>query len=399
MIICIAGKNSIATSALIHSIELFGSKKIVACPNPSDDGVSRWQPSLRRYAQEFGIKIVSLEELYEIKDLIFLSLEYEKLIRPEKFLSSELFNIHFSKLPSYKGMYTSAWPILNGELHSGVTLHKIDSGIDTGEIINQKTFLISRDETARTLYFKYLEHGLNLFKENICNLVNKNYASTPQKDSNSSYFSKDSINYRDLKINLLNTAEIISRELRAFTFREYQLPIIKNIKIGNHEILTQRSSLEPGTLIQNNHGWTLSTIDHDLFLEEDLSNTFFDWLNLSIDNKTSSFSEKQTRSINVKNKNGWSPLMIAAFSGDKQACNILISSGANVNDANENGTTPLMYAKDFCLSQDNFDFCKFLIQKGANPNQKDHFGKNVLDYAMANKQSDAVHFFKRYVHL
>ena len=127
MVICIAGKNSIATSALLHSIELFGGEKIVACPNPSDDGVSRWQPSLRRYAQEFGIKIVSLEELYEIKDLVFLSLEYEKLIRPEKFISTQLFNIHFSNLPSYRGMFTSAWPILNGERQSGVTLHKIDS--------------------------------------------------------------------------------------------------------------------------------------------------------------------------------------------------------------------------------------------------------------------------------
>lgn len=397
MIICIAGKNSIATSALIHSIELFGAKQIVACPNPSDDGVSRWQPSLRRYAQEFGIKIVSLEELYEIKDLIFVSLEYEKLIRPEKFLTNELFNIHFSNLPSYRGMYSSAWPILNGELYSGVTLHKIDLGIDTGEIIDQKTFLISHDETARTLYFKYLKHGLNLFKENICNLVKKNYTSTPQQDSNSSYFSKDSINYHDLSINLLNTAEIISREIRAFTFREYQLPIIKNINIGNHQIMSQRSSLEPGSLIQSKGGWTLSTIDYDLFLEEDLSYTFFDWLNSSIDNRTSSFSEKQIKSINIKNKNGWSPLMIAAFSGDKQACNILISLGANVNDANQNGTTPLMYAKDFCLSQDNFDFCKFLIQKGANPNQKDHFGKNVLDYAIANKHTNAVIFFKEYV--
>ncbi len=396
MIICIAGKNSIATNALIHSIELLGKEKIVACPNPSDDGISRWQPSLRRYAQEFGIKIVSLDELYEIKDLVFLSLEYEKLIRPEKFLSNQLFNIHFSNLPSYRGMYTSAWPILNGELHSGVTLHKIDSGIDTGELIDQKIFDISPEETARTLYFKYLEFGLNLFKENIGKLVEKKFTSIPQKNLNSSYFSKDSINYSDLNINLNNTAEMISREIRAFSFREYQLPNIKNVKVGNHKIMAQRSSLKPGSLIQSEDGWTLSTIDYDIFLEEDLSDTFFDWLNLPVNDRSSIFSKEHYQFVNLKNKNGWTPLFIAAFNGDKQACQSLLSAGADINESNLNGTTTLMYAKDYCSRNNNFDLCKFLIENGANPYQNDFFGKNVLDYAILNKQTDAVNFFKGY---
>ena len=34
-------------------------------------------------------------------------------------------------------MYTSIWPIINGENYCGVTLHEIDSGIDTGDIIDQ----------------------------------------------------------------------------------------------------------------------------------------------------------------------------------------------------------------------------------------------------------------------
>jgi len=397
MMICIAGKNSIATNALIHSIELYGGEKIVVCPNPSDDGISRWQPSLRRFAYEFGINVVKLEDLYEINDLIFLSLEFEKIIRPEKFLSTQLFNIHFSNLPSYKGMFTSAWPILNGELQSGVTLHKIDSGIDTGEIIDQKIFDISPNETARTLYFKYLKYGLNLFKENVRNLVEKNYTSTPQKYSNSSYFSKNSINYSDLNINLNNTAEIISREIRAFSFREYQLPNIKNMRVGSHQIMTQRSNLKPGSLIQKNDGWILSTIDYDVFLEEDLSNVFFDWLNLPVNNRSCTFSVEQRQFINFKNENGWTPLMVAAFNGDQYACQTLLSLGADINQTNLNGTTTLMYAKNYCSRIKNFDLCKFLIKNGSNPHQKDYFGKNVLDYAILNNQTDVVNFFNGYI--
>lgn len=397
MLICIAGKNSIATNALIHSIKLFGANRIIACPNPSDDGMSRWQPSLRRFAHELGVKIVTIDQIYDIKDLIFISLEYEKIIHPEKFSTTQLFNIHFSKLPAYKGMYTSAWPILNGEGESGVTLHKIDRGIDTGEIIDQKIFKITDKETARSLYFKYLKHGINLFEKNIIKLCNKKFELIPQSHHKSSYFSKDSINYVNIQINLNNTAEKISQELRAFTFREYQLPNIKNVRIGNHQIMSQRSLLKPGTLIQKNNGWTLSTIDYDLFLEEDISNTYFDWLNLPVNDRSHIFSAEQLQFINVKDKNGWTPLIIAAFNGDKQACQILLSIGAEANETNANGTTPLMYAKDYCSKISNFELCKFLIENGSNPFQKDYFGKNVLDYAILKKQTEAVNFFKGYI--
>ena len=59
---------------------------------------------------------------------------------PKNFLNARLYNIHFSYLPAYKGMFTSALPIKNGEVDSGVTLHKIESGIDTGDIIDQIKF-------------------------------------------------------------------------------------------------------------------------------------------------------------------------------------------------------------------------------------------------------------------
>lgn len=397
MLICIAGKNSIATNALIHSIKLFGANKTIACPNPSDDGVSRWQPSLRRYAHELGVKIVNIDELYNIKDLIFVSLEYEKIIHPEKFSTKQLFNIHFSKLPSYKGMYTSAWPILNGEDESGVTLHKIDQGIDTGEVIDQRIFKISNEETARSLYFKYLKYGFDIFKKNIGRLCNKRFELIPQSYYKSSYFSKDSINYANIKINLNNTAEKISQELRAFTFREFQLPTIENIKIGHHKIINQRSSMKPGTLTARENGWVLSTIDYDLFFKQDFSEVFFDWLNTSNKNIPDMFLKKNIPHINLKNRNGWSPLMISTFNGDIIASKKLISMGALINDTNSNGTTPLMYAKDFCLKSSNFELCEFLIESGANPKQLDFFGKNVLDYAILNRQTKAINFFKRYL--
>ena len=137
--------------------------------------------------------------MYNIKDLKFFSLEYSQLIKPQLFESNHLVNIHFSLLPAYKGMYTSAHPLLNGE-SSGVTLHKIDSGIDTGDIISQLKFDINLNDTARDLYMKYLLFSLKLFKENFKNILNDNYSTVPQEKINSSYFSKKSIDYSNLKI-------------------------------------------------------------------------------------------------------------------------------------------------------------------------------------------------------
>lgn len=62
-----------------------------------------------------GGQNITLEQAYEIENLIFISCEFDQLIKPEKFNSPFLYNIHFSLLPAYKGMYTSALPLYNGE--------------------------------------------------------------------------------------------------------------------------------------------------------------------------------------------------------------------------------------------------------------------------------------------
>ena len=56
----------------------------------------------------------------------------------------------------------SIFPILNGESTSGTTLHLIDHGIDTGDVITHNEFQIDLQDTCRDLYFKYLISVLRL---------------------------------------------------------------------------------------------------------------------------------------------------------------------------------------------------------------------------------------------
>jgi len=233
MKLCIAGKNNIAVDSVKYLLNnnLIPKNKLLILPNNDDNGIDDWQNSIKKYSKKHNLGITKLEEIYSYEDLIFISLEYNKIIKPHNFESKKLFNIHFSALPKYKGMYTSVWPILNGENTSGVTLHRIDDGIDTGDIIDQKIFKISINWTARDLYFNYLIYGYELFKKNIVNLINNNSTCYKQSNILSSYYSKKSLNFSKINIDLNKTALEIHNQLRAFIFQEYQLPIIKNSKI------------------------------------------------------------------------------------------------------------------------------------------------------------------------
>lgn len=242
MNICIAGKNNIAVKSLEYLIlsKIININDIFVCPIENDLGMDTWQLSLRKFAEVNNLKIIKLNELYDIENLVFISLEYDKIIKPSLFKTKKLFNIHFSHLPKYKGMFTSIWPILNGELRSGVTLHKIDSGIDTGDIIAQYKFDIDINDTARDLYFKYLDYGLQLFKDFIKNIVNNNYSYIKQPYLNSSYYSKNSIDFNNIKIDLIKTSFEIHNQIRAFIFPEYQLPMLNGHYLTKSELINEK---------------------------------------------------------------------------------------------------------------------------------------------------------------
>ena len=90
---------------LSYMLENFTQYNYYVIVNKTDKGVDTWQPSLKK-AQNLNIKIINLKEAYNI-DCLFLSCEFDKIIKPELFNSNKLFNIHFSKLPQYKGVYIS----------------------------------------------------------------------------------------------------------------------------------------------------------------------------------------------------------------------------------------------------------------------------------------------------
>lgn len=66
-------------------------------------------------------------------------------------------NVHGTLLPKYRGARTLNWVLANGETETGVTVHSMDEGVDTGPILLQRAFPLSRFESAVSLARKTYE--------------------------------------------------------------------------------------------------------------------------------------------------------------------------------------------------------------------------------------------------
>jgi len=392
MTICIAGKNNIAiaiTDFLLNELNI-EHKQILIITNQTDSGINEWQPSFLKYAQEKKLKVQTLEEVYHLEDMLFLSLEFDKIIKPDKFKTNKLFNIHFSLLPQYKGMYTSIMPILNNEEYTGVTLHKIDKGIDTGDIIAQIKFKIEHDDNSRDIYFKYLEFGIDLVKNNINNLLEQKFSTRKQNKYKSSYYSKTSLDFQNIKINLKQTAIHIHNQIRAYNFREYQIPTVDNIKIISSKILNSSSSKRTGDIIfENDISLVISTIDHDIVLYKDLSEKFLEACKKG-DHETINNLIQIPKIINIQNTQGWTPLIVSIYNNHKEAVKTLLINGANIKLCNFKGTTTLMYAKSSFTQHKDPEILNLLLDLNMNIYQTDILGKNILDYCKINDEKKAL---------
>jgi methionyl-tRNA formyltransferase len=72
------------------------------------------------------------------------------------------YNLHPGPLPRYAGLNAINWAIYKGEKSHGVTVHRMEPGIDTGAIVYQTLFPIENEDTGLTLNFKCTQNGVRL---------------------------------------------------------------------------------------------------------------------------------------------------------------------------------------------------------------------------------------------
>jgi len=119
-------------------------------------------------------------------DLV-VSYGYRHILRKDVIESSPapIVNLHVSYLPWNRGAHPNFWSFFEST-PSGVTIHLIDEGIDTGPILFQKEISFAPDEKTFVQTYQRLRHEVELlFKENLVAIVDRSFQVIPQPKSGS----------------------------------------------------------------------------------------------------------------------------------------------------------------------------------------------------------------------
>lgn len=160
-------------------------------------------------------------------------------------------NIHASLLPRWRGAAPISRAIEAGDKDFGVTLMKMDAGLDTGPILMQKSFPIAADETTNSLTEKVASLGAGMLVEMLANPAN--ITITPQPTDEVTYAHK--LMKPEGKLDFSQPAEVLERKIRAFSpfpssFTEHNGT---QIKIWQATVVDQKGV--PGQILKSDsHG-------------------------------------------------------------------------------------------------------------------------------------------------
>ncbi|HEX3856061.1 MAG TPA: methionyl-tRNA formyltransferase [Verrucomicrobiae bacterium] len=158
-----------------------------------------------------------ISQLRELKSDLIVVVAYGQIL-PQSILDLPKFgclNVHTSLLPKFRGASPIQSAILNGETETGVTIMKMDAGLDTGGIISQTRTPILPEDNSQTLHDRLAQIGAELLVETIPDYVSGKILPKPQPAEGASYAAK--IKKEDGKIDWNEPAEKILTRLRAFT--------------------------------------------------------------------------------------------------------------------------------------------------------------------------------------
>lgn len=150
---------------------------------------------------------------------LFVSMSFNQIFKKSTFSipKNGTINCHAGKLPFYRGRNVLNWALINGEKEFGITVHFVDEGIDTGDILVQKTFPINENDNYKTLLNKSYKECPKLLLNSILKIMDNKYERLPQENlSKSAIYCSKRIE-GDEVINWDNNSRDIFNFIRALT--------------------------------------------------------------------------------------------------------------------------------------------------------------------------------------
>jgi methionyl-tRNA formyltransferase len=105
-----------------------------------------------------------------------------------------MINLHSGLSPYYRGTWSYGWPLVNNEPeYIGATVHHINRGLDTGDIIYQTRPVLDASDNLNTIFLKVISEGIELVCDAIENILKAGSVAAFSQPQNTGrlYLSKD----------------------------------------------------------------------------------------------------------------------------------------------------------------------------------------------------------------
>ncbi len=221
-------------------------------------------PPVKVAAQELGIPVFQPANKAELAKLVaeqkpdlIISVAYGIII-PKEVLETPKYgclNIHPSLLPKYRGASPIQTAILNGDEKTGVSIFKMDEGVDTGDVLIEREWSIDK-KSAPELFDELAELGGEVLVKILPDWIAGKIEPKPQ-DNSEAILTKQ-IKKEDGQIDWKKSAEEIERQIRAFdpwpgthTRIMNNESSIKDLKILKADASDKNYGNQPGEIFEN----------------------------------------------------------------------------------------------------------------------------------------------------
>jgi len=220
------------------------------------------QPSaVKQCALKLGLPVIqpkslrspeSLEQLATFEADLFIVTAYGQILSQAALdlPPRGALNVHASLLPRHRGAAPIQWAILEGDATTGITLMRMDAGLDTGGMIASAETNIGNEDTAQTLHDRLAEMGAELLIQSLPGFLDGTLIPVSQDESKSTYARK--ILKQDGMIDWTQSANAIQKKLRAFTpwpglFTQLPTQKMRSVKI--QKVNTSAADENPGEVL------------------------------------------------------------------------------------------------------------------------------------------------------
>ena len=221
------GSPDFAVPSLRALAENFSVLGVITQPDrPAGRGRKLTPPPVKVLANELGLPVVQPEKLHQDPqamsqlqswqpDVIAVA-AFGQLLKPEvlDLPPYGCINVHGSLLPRWRGATPLNAAILHGDTETGITIMKMDVGLDTGPMIRKRTIPIQVDDTAGTLFREMANLGATLLVETLPPYVRGEIEPVPQNDALATY--APMLKKSDGELDFGRPAEELARKIRAF---------------------------------------------------------------------------------------------------------------------------------------------------------------------------------------